>query len=395
MKICWLCSYNFKLLEKYLGNKRIIKSHPSSWIVNLANELARKTDIELYIISYYPDIKNSISFKYNDINFHIIKYGIPFTRRGFPYYLPLDVILKYPNLKRKIINIVNSINPDIIHIHGTESVYGLIEFNNKYPTIVSIQGLLNLYNTIYHNLFSKYSAINELQIIKNNKYFGSRTEWVNKFLLKNNPLAKIYYLPEAINDIYFKNKVKETNNNLIFVGSLEQRKGVEKAIEIFSFVKKSFNDSKLYIIGDGNLEYVNYLKKLVIDLELENNVYFLGYLSPDKISEYYNKSTILIFPTEIDNSPNVVCEAMASGVIVIASNVGGLASLIEDKLNGFLFEKNDIKGMGECAVNILSDLNNYILINENAKSVANERHLPSKVAEITLEAYKEIIDFEN
>lgn len=393
MKICWLCTYDLTLLKEHLHNKRAIKCHPSSWIVNLSNEIAQRNNVELSIISYYPDIDRDQSFEYNGIRFYIIKYGVSLTRRGFPNYFPIDVMFKYPFLRHKILKTVREINPDVIHIHGTENAFGTSVVNdNVFPKLLSIQGIINEYKKYDNNLFFKYQAKIENRVIKRIKYFGSRTEWADNYIKKINPNSQIYYLPEAINKCFFMNENAE-NQNLIFVGTLNRRKGIEKVLNLFINISKSVVDSKLFIIGKGEINYVCKLKKIANTNNLNERILFLGSQPQENIKKYFNQSTILLHLSEIDNSPNTILEAMAAGLIVIATNTGGVSSLVKDGINGFLIKSNSNQNeISELIIDILKNKNKYYNIIETAKKFVKENNYPENVADMYLKVYKDIIE---
>jgi glycosyltransferase involved in cell wall biosynthesis len=82
---------------------------------------------------------------------------------------------------------------------------------------------------------------------------------------------------------------------------------------------------------------------------------------------------------------------MAVGVPVIASNVGGIPSMIQDGINGLLFEKGNIKSLVSKIKILLFDPKLAQTISRNAKDIANARNRPDKVATQTVKIYKEII----
>lgn len=131
-----------------------------------------------------------------------------------------------------------------------------------------------------------------------------------------------------------------TNGNpdrtlLLFVG----RVAAEKQIEQIAHVLDAIPNTHLAIIGDGpfrpNLEQI-YRGK---------NVTFAGYLKGKDLSAAYCAADIFTFPSAIETFGLVVAEAMAVGLPVVSSRVGGVPELIETAKNGYIFEPNDIEQM--------------------------------------------------
>ena len=92
-------------------------------------------------------------------------------------------------------------------------------------------------------------------------------------------------------------------------------------------------------------------------------------------------SALLIHPSHIDNSPNSVGEAMASGLPFVASNVGGISSMIEHAVNGILVEPRNHRQLAEAVISLLHNEAERGRLAKKAKEVAREQHLPSRVAE--------------
>jgi D-inositol-3-phosphate glycosyltransferase len=131
---------------------------------------------------------------------------------------------------------------------------------------------------------------------------------------------------------------------LLFVGRLEPLKGVDTILEALTFLRDDrptlFADLCLYIIG-GDLETplpdaeINRLKRLCHELGLHDTVSFLGARDQDSLEYYYSAAEVLIMPSDYESFGMVALEAMACGTPVIASEIGGLAYLVQDGVNGF------------------------------------------------------------
>jgi len=127
-------------------------------------------------------------------------------------------------------------------------------------------------------------------------------------------LKKIHNLAkEKIEDKY-----KNIFNNpvIINMGRLSRPKGQWHLVRAFKKVKEEITNMELVILGRGELE--DYLKQLACEMDLEKDVYFLGFQkNPFK---FISKSKIYVFPSLYEGFPNAFCEAMACGVTVISSD---------------------------------------------------------------------------
>ena len=118
---------------------------------------------------------------------------------------------------------------------------------------------------------------------------------------------------------------------LVFVGQLEEHKGVEFMIDAF---KKYEGDAQLIIAGDGTLR--SYVEK---ESEKSKKITYLGYISIDQIVSVLGISDALIVPSLCyENSPTVIYESLQAGIPVIAANIGGVGELLQNGKNGLLFK---------------------------------------------------------
>lgn len=394
MRIAWLAPYPINLLSPELKTNRNIGGHAASWIVNLSNELAKQNDIELHIITHTVAVPYSQEIKKNNIAFHVIRYCFPFTKnKGFPPYLPIDKLTRYSGFKKNALRILKKVQPDIVHAYGTEDAYALTAYKSGLPSLISVQGVITEINKVSPSLSYRLQIPMEKYVIKKNRNFGCRTNWDKNFILSNNKNANIFYVPEAISNIFFKYSWEQDKTlSVLFVGYLSKRKGIEILLQSISIVKKRFPKIVLKVVGTGSQKYLKYLKELTKQLNIDKSVVWLGSQNAEQIAEHLSKSTIFVLPTFIDNSPNSLAEAMAVGIPSIASRVGGVPSMINDGVDGILVESGNIEELANKIITLLENKEMQIKISKNAKATAIKRNLPEKVCKTVLNVYKEIIN---
>ena len=237
MRIAWLAPYPTRFLQPELTIARSPRGeHAASWIVNLATALTKKEDIDLQMIVASAGIRENQTVTKDGTTYHVIRHTFPLTIRGFPEYMRLDVLTRYASLRRQVRKVIRKLQPDLIHVHGTEYGYGLAALDTNVPTIVSVQGVVNHLAQVSPSTFFRLQAPIERHVIRTAKYFGSRTAWANSFIRGLNNTAIIYDLPEAVNQLFFKKTAKQSNQHILMVGSIMQRKGIEEALDAMSVV---------------------------------------------------------------------------------------------------------------------------------------------------------------
>lgn len=392
MKIVWLAPYSMNLLIPELKTSKNVSGHAASWVVNLSNELASQKNIELHIITHINGIPYSQVIEKNNITFHVIRYCFPFTNKGFPPYLPLNALTWHKSFVSEALKILERIEPDIVHAHGTENAFALTACKSGLPSLTSIQGIIVECNKISPSLSYRLQIPVESYTIKENKNFGCRTEWDKSFVLRINPNANVFYVPEAIGNMFFKHKWAQTNpSSVLFVGYLSKRKGIEVLLRSISVAKRKSPQILLKVVGSGPEKYLRYLMGLTRQLDIEKNVVWLGSRDAEEIVGYLCGSTMFVLPTFIDNSPNSLAEAMAVGTPSIASRVGGVPSMIEDGVDGLLVESNNAEELAAKIIALLGNEKMQIELSKNARSTALKRNLPQQVAETVIDVYDAII----
>ena len=116
-------------------------------------------------------------------------------------------------------------------------------------------------------------------------------------------------------------------------------KNVALAVDAMSIVARERPNLRLLIVGDGPLQAA--LENRVATLELTEQVIFAGRVEHSAMPEWYRSADLFVLPSEFDNSPNVVLEAMASGLPVVATDVGGLRQYMQHGVNGDLVPAGD------------------------------------------------------
>ena len=127
----------------------------------------------------------------------------------------------------------------------------------------------------------------------------------------------------------------------------------EMALRVFSLVQKDYPEAVLTLAGpdDG---YLRACKGLVKDLNL-HNVKFLGVVPKKDLPKLINEHDIFIQSNRVDNMPVSLLEAWASGLPVVATNVGGIPYLIHDGIDGILVESEDYETMAKKCIELLND----------------------------------------
>lgn len=326
---------------------------------------------------------------------HFITYEVPFRLRLHEpniYFHEVEVhpydLFKYPDyalpLAVKIASVSERHNLDILHVHyaiphatsaylakqllGTvtprviTTLHGtditLVGRDPSYFKIVKFSieqscGVTSVSRSLCEQTHQYFNLQKHIEIIYN--FFIPHQE-----LIGNKPLRSKY--------------VSEGEKLLIHSSNYRTVKRVEDVVRIFAEVLKKI-PSKLLLLGSG--PGLDEIRKMVVGLNLEKSVYFVG--KSRQVDPFIASSDLFLLPSSQESFGLAALEAMAYGIPVVASNVGGLPELITSGETGFLEAVGDYKAMAEDAVRLLGDNKLYEKMSRNAQEVARTQYSVEKI----------------
>lgn len=182
---------------------------------------------------------------------------------------------------------------------------------------------------------------------------------------------KTILIPNTIDlTIYPFKERRDIQPKLLFVRAISSLYNPKMAIEVLKLLKSKYPDAELCVVGpdkDGSLAECI---KLVEDLGVSNSVKFTGKLTKPEWIELSKSYDIFINTTNADNTPVSVMEAMALGMPIITTNVGGLPYLIKDGKDGYLSNPKNAEAMVKNIDKLLSDSNQSSQISLNCRAKA-------------------------
>lgn len=380
----------------------------------------------------YKDVETAVSFPYNKTSV-----DLQGDAKGTRFYsFKNNMLGNSYNLENRFEEIIETEEPDVIHIFGTEYRHSLIALNAAEKkgmlerTIVSIQGLISVYGKHYlagldnrilkrktlrdfvkrscvlkeKNKFLKSGKF-EIQAIEKCHNVIGRTDWDEACVKRINPDVKYFFCNESLRKAFYTGtwKLEECEKNSIFVSqSSYPIKGFHFMLEAFSDIVKKYPDSHLYVAGpeisfkknvflEQKMTYYRlYLKKLILKLGLEKNITFLGLLDEHAMKQRFLSSHVFVSPSSIENSPNSLGEAMILGVPCVTSDVGGVKNMIKHGEEGFVYPFDEPYMAAYYISKIFDDDSVAQKISENAKKHAEKTHNINMNIDSAIKIYKEV-----
>lgn len=187
---------------------------------------------------------------------------------------------------------------------------------------------------------------------------------------------------------------KDENLNVLFVGRIEKRKGVETLFRAIPSVLDKMPNIEFFIVGKDTMtsdgSYREYLMKN-INKKYHSNIKFAGYVDDEKLKNYYTNCDIFVAPSLYESFGLIFLEAMARGKPVIGCTVGGIPEIVENGKEGILIQPDNEKSLAEAIIILLIDNKLRVEMGMNGMKKVNDNFTIDKMAELSNNIYKNII----
>lgn len=210
-------------------------------------------------------------------------------------------------------------------------------------------------------------------------YGGKFNELFNSIGLSS---KKQIFQPIGINSSSVSKSFRKSSGerNFLFIGRNDRVKGLPELLKAISSFKNA-NSFRLFVVGD-----ISPAEQISIP-----GVEYLGRISDEKLSEIYNDCDVLVCPSFSEGMPYVILEAMSKGLAIIASDVGGIPSMVSTE-NGILIQPGSILGI-QHSIQRMMDLSEEDLdsLKSNSLKKASESFLWNQIIENTVQDIQQFI----
>ncbi len=165
----------------------------------------------------------------------------------------------------------------------------------------------------------------------------------------------IRVIPNYIDtSLFFPQDTQKDKTKLLFVGRLDERKGIMELIQAFSSEKGIHSKFQLVIIGKGSKQFSQSLKESV-PAEVRSRVSWLGQVPREELPVHYSSSILTILPSRSESFGLVALESMACGTPILMSSEGPGTEIIENGVDGFLADIQTPERLKNVLLKILED----------------------------------------
>jgi N-acetyl-alpha-D-glucosaminyl L-malate synthase BshA len=341
---------------------------------------------------------------------HIISYALPFRLSSYIeniFFHEVETssypLFEFPlyslSLASKMVEVAEFENLDLLHVH-----YAIPHATSAYLAKEILKGkkdlkiLTTLHGTDITLVGLEPSFMHLVKFsIENSDGVTAVSRFLKEKTLTNYSIEKdISVIPNFVDtDLYKPNKnfefrrhiAPENEKILVHTSNFRPVKRVTDAIRVVEQVNREI-PVKLLLVGDGPDR--SECERLCRQLNLCDQVKFLG--KQEGIVEILNAADVFIIPSQSESFGLAALEAMACGLPVISSSVGGLPELIKHNEGGFIAEIGDVDRMAKYALDLLTNEKKYEMFSQNARNRAVNKFDKSIVVPEYEAFYKKILN---
>ena len=350
--------------------------HAATWLSQLAKAFTHEQDLEIHWIVLRNDVEDDSTVEIGGQFIHVLR------RRS----MTIDMLSGHWLARKKLWKLLKKIQPDVIHVWGSENSYPSILREASVPTIMSMQGILSEYDRIGsfgNNWRMRMQAWFEKKWVPLATLVTSESEWGKEKVKRIAPHADCRIVEYGVNPSFYALKWHPSFHEpcILYTGGGEWRKGFDLIMDAMAIPPVPV--WKCWIAGSVHENERRKWKFLT-------HVEFLGNLKWDEMQQRMTRIWGLVLPTRADTSPNTVKEARVIGIPVITSINGGQAGYIRDGENGIIVDPLTPGELRAAIEQLLSDHGYAVSMGETRHAEDMAYFRPERTAQGFANIYREL-----
>ena len=293
-----------------------------------------------------------------------------------------DAVQRLAEICRDIV----SLHPDVCHIHGTGAFSKQMYFalrQQGLPVMVTVHGLLyeekkqalirkpslkHLYQYIIQSRDERELLDAVPRIIVDTAYVEDK---LRAYGLKHMP--EMHVIPQGIDETFYSIKCNPESNVILCVGAISPRKGHIYTVEIFNRLRAKGINAKLRIIGSlADKGYYALLEKKIAESAYKEDISLKVNVQREELLKAYASAKLFVLHSREESQGIVFVEAMATGLPVVATKVGGIPYVVANGKSGWLCPYADVEAMTEMVEQLLVNDKQWQSFSVAAREIAKD-----------------------
>jgi glycosyltransferase involved in cell wall biosynthesis len=275
--------------------------------------------------------------------------------------------------RRALRRLVLEIQPHVVHAQNAVSHgYACLRAAPEFPVVVSIHGILKEELKFASRRVRMQAALTSRPLqrycIRHASFLTQPTSYPARYF-GSAVRGSLVDVGNAVSDVFFSTERDPKPGRVLFTGGIFPRKRVLELVETIGRVRRHVPDITLHVCGGiRDAPYAETVMERTRQLDLEDSVRFLGAVAPDQLLAEYGSAAAFVLPSARETSPIAIAEAMAMGIPVIATDVGGVRELVGE--GGHVVPLDDQQSFDDRLIEVLADAANQEELSSAARARA-------------------------
>ena len=291
-----------------------------------------------------------------------------------------DAVLRMEEMVRDIV----ALRPDVCHIHGTGAISKELYFalqSQGLPMMLTVHGILReekkqallrkpsfkaLYQYIVQSRDERTLLNAAPNIIVDTAYVEDK---LRSYGLRHVP--NMYVIPQGIDETFYSISCNPKSNLILCVGAIAPRKGHIYTVEMFNLLRARGIYAQLRIIGSlADQAYYHLLQQKIAASPYVSDISLEANLPREELLRAYADAKLFVLHSREESQGIVFAEAMATGLPVVATRVGGIPYVVADQKSGLLCPYGDVEAMADMVAQLLVDNARWQQYSDSAREIA-------------------------